>query len=74
MQQQDDWQDALAHLESQLAFQEETIRALNEALASQQADILLLQRQLKLLKERQDEQAASLAELPGTADERPPHY
>ena len=41
-------------LQSQLAFQEDTIRDLDAALAEQQRDILLLRRQLQLLQQRQE--------------------
>ena len=66
----------LQELQSQLAFQDDTIAALNDAVSAQQQEILLLRRQLELLKQRQDEQAAALEEIPGAdvASERPPHY
>lgn len=64
----------LAEVQSQLAFQEDTIGALNEALASQQREILVLRRQLELLKQRQDEQAAQYSPAVAPADEKPPHY
>lgn len=64
----------LAEVQSQLAFQEDTIGALNEALASQQREILVLRRQLELLKQRQDEQAAQYSPAAAPADEKPPHY
>lgn len=46
----------LVEVQTQLAYQEDTLRALNEALAAQQQEILVLRRQLQLLKQRQDEQ------------------
>lgn len=61
-------------LQSQMAFQEDTITALNEAIASQQQEILVLREQMTLLKQRQEEQAAQLDEAGPAADERPPHY
>ena len=69
-------QRQLAELQSQLAFQEHTVQSLNDALAVQQQEILLLRQQLALLKQRQDEHAAQLdtglgAGLP---QEKPPHY
>ena len=66
----------LVDLQTQLAFQEDTIGALNEALAAQQQEILTLRQQVALLKQRQDEQAAQLDEAgsAGPADEKPPHY
>ena len=62
----------LMEVQTQLAFQEDTINVLNEALALQQQEILVLRRQLELLKQRQDEQAAG--QVPGEVDEKPPHY
>jgi len=72
-----DMQDVLAQLvelQSQMAFQDDTIAALNEALAAQQQEILVLREKLTLLKQRQEEQAAQLDQGGPAADERPPHY
>ncbi|MFT4825105.1 MAG: SlyX protein [Halioglobus sp.] len=65
----------IVELQSQMAFQEHTVEALNEAIAAQQTEISLLKRQLELLKQRQDEQGPS-GDQPGeaVADDRPPHY
>ncbi len=75
MAESDEWLRQLAELQSQLAFQEDTVSALNDAVARQQQEILLLRRQLELLKARQDEQAARFGP-DGTpeADAKPPHY
>ncbi|MBP6701269.1 MAG: SlyX family protein [Halioglobus sp.] len=63
----------LVAVQTQLAYQEETVRQLNEALAAQQQEMLVLRRQLQLLKQRQDDQGhAGAAAAP--LDERPPHY
>jgi SlyX protein len=66
----------LMEVQTQLAFQEDTLNLLNEALASQQQEILVLRRQLELLKQRQDEQAAGQVpgQVPGEVEEKPPHY
>ena len=65
----------LADVQSQLAFQEDTVSALNEAVARQQQEIMVLHRQLALLKQRQDEQSARLVpESPVAEEEKPPHY
>ncbi|RLA46218.1 MAG: SlyX protein [Gammaproteobacteria bacterium] len=63
-------------VQSQLAFQEDTVHALDAALALQQQEILLLRRQLELIKLRQDEQAAGHQpdQRGGPVDEKPPHY
>ena len=65
----------MVELQNQMAFQEDTVEALNEAIAAQQTEISLLKRQLELLKQHQDEQGSS-SDQPGEAsvDERPPHY
>ncbi|MCP4210531.1 MAG: SlyX family protein [Halieaceae bacterium] len=60
-------------LQSQVAFQEDTIRDLDAALAEQQRDILLLRRQLELLQQRQEEQTMQ-ATAETSAQEKPPHY
>jgi SlyX protein len=72
----DELKTALAEVQSQLAFQEDTVESLNAALASQQQEILTLRRQLALLKQRLDEQAALREAAPdgAGADEKPPHY
>jgi len=65
----------MVELQNQMAFQEDTVEALNEAIAAQQIEISLLKRQLELLKQRQDEQGAASdesGEVP--ANDRPPHY
>jgi SlyX protein len=52
------------------------MQGLNDALSAQQQEILLLRRQLELLKIRQDEQGTP-QEPGGTGsamDEKPPHY
>ena len=65
---------ALSEVQSQLAFQDEIVAALNDALASQQQDILLLRRQLELLKQRLDEQALGGVSSAPVTDQKPPHY
>ena len=66
-------QQQLVDVQTQLAYQDDTVRQLNQALAAQQQEILVLRRQMQLLKQRQDEQI----QAGGTAaplDEKPPHY
>ena len=65
----------LVEVQTQLAFQEDTMSVLNEAIAGQQQEIILLRRQLELLKQRWEERDSSTDETPGpSVDERPPHY
>jgi SlyX protein len=66
----------MMELQSQLAFQEDALGSLDEALARQQQEILLLRRQLEVLRQREQEQAAANEAGPSGAllDEKPPHY
>ncbi|MFT4615004.1 MAG: SlyX protein [Bacteroidia bacterium] len=63
-------------LQGQLAFQEDAMERLDSALASQQREILLLQRQVGLLGERIKAHAEQGVGGPSgsPADEKPPHY
>ena len=74
----DELRQQLMEVQSQLAFQEDTVQTLNDALAQQQQEILLLRRQLELIKLRQDEQAAGAGhqtdQTASPIDEKPPHY
>ena len=75
-QEDEELRQQLVDVQTQLAFQEDTMQSLSEAMAAQQQEILVLRRQLQLLKQRQDEQSARHA--PGDeaapALEKPPHY
>ena len=66
----------LHEVQSQLAFQEDALESLNNAMAAQQTEILVLRRQLELLKQRQDDQVAGSGTAGGAdnANEKPPHY
>jgi SlyX protein len=65
----------LVELQSQVAFQEDMMSSLNEALTEQQREVLLLRRQVELLKQRLEEQALSSDSVAAPAGhERPPHY
>jgi len=67
-------EEQITTLQSQAAFQEDAIAALDEALATQQQEILLLRRQLELLQERLKEQAATHDSGVEPAIDKPPHY
>ncbi len=71
-------EDVLARLdvlEERLAFQEDTIQKLDDAMASQQQQIMLMQRQLELIGEQLKQLEKVQAEGPSAPqDERPPHY
>lgn len=62
----------IADLETRLAFQDDTIQALNDVLVAQQAAVERLQAQLKLLARRQED----LQNGGGIEGEEapPPHY
>ncbi|WOJ95656.1 SlyX family protein [Congregibacter brevis] len=65
----------IAQLQAELAFQNDSVQRLNDALATQQQDILMLQRQVALL----GEQLRSLRETDNHNEgeavlEKPPHY
>ncbi len=69
-------QQQMMELQSQLAFQEDAVSSLDAALALQQQEILLLRRQLELLRERQQAQERNGDAGGNTAPvhEKPPHY
>lgn len=60
-------------LETRLAFQDDTIQALNDAVSRQELELERLRRALELLARRQADLAAS---MPGETedDQPPPHY
>ena len=58
-------------LEMRIAYQDETIETLNQTITAQWAEIDRLTRQLAELKERVRDAESN---VPGPANERPPHY
>ena len=69
-------QQLVMELQSQLAFQEDAVGSLDQALAQQQQEIMLLRRQLEMLRERLQEQTAQnyASHSVDSLDEKPPHY
>ena len=64
-----------AELETKLVFVEETVRALDAALATQQQHMLQLQQELEALRIRLREQGTRLdAMTPDEPEPPPPHY
>lgn len=62
----------LVELEMRVAFQDDTIQALNDVVVQQQQQLEQMHRQLKLLSNRQAELSSVVSEsLP---DVPPPHY
>ena len=59
-------------LESRLAFQDDTIAALNDVVVAQQRDIERLQQQVAILARRQEEMGGQFGIAEGEAP--PPHY
>lgn len=62
----------IADLETRLAFQDDTIQALNDVLVAQQAAIDRLQAQLKVLARRQEDMQSGIGVEGDEAP--PPHY
>lgn len=63
----------LIELQTQLAFQEQTIAELNEVMISQQKQIDLLRLEIKLLKEKLGVLEDRIETGP-PQNEKPPHY
>src|SRR3954464_12221444 len=63
--------DRIDVLETRLAFQDEAIETLNTTITAQWQQIDALTRQLAALSERLQQAESN---LPGAADEPPPHY
>lgn len=70
-----EFNDELIELETRIAYQEDTISQLNLVVTKQDADIVQMQQQIRLLAKRIDE--LSFSQDQGGEDavnERPPHY
>lgn len=65
--------ERVTDLESRLAFQDDTIRALNDVLVAQQRMVERLQLQMSALLKRQEEMAGQFATLE-EEEAPPPHY
>ncbi len=62
----------IARLEEQIAFQEDAIQKLDDALADQQQQLLVVGRQLELIVENL--RKLETGQIPLADDEIPPHY
>ncbi|MET0356657.1 MAG: SlyX family protein [Cellvibrio sp.] len=70
-----DFTSELIELQTRLAYQEDTIHQLNEVITRQDAVILQLQQQMRLLAKRIEELSFSRdAGADEITNERPPHY
>lgn len=65
-------EERVTDLESQLAFQDDTIQALSDVLATQQRAVERLQLQMAALLKRQEEMAGQFETFEQEAP--PPHY
>ena len=72
----DELERLVEQLQSQQAFQEDALQQLDQALATQQQEMLQLRRQVEWLKEQQTDLANQVDASPGVgaAQEKPPHY
>ena len=70
-----DLQEQLIDIETRLAYQEDTIAQLNEVITKQDADIIQMSQQLRLLAKRFDDLQYEQADAGGeVTNDRPPHY
>ena len=65
-------QNQLIELQTQLAFQEDTIQKLNDVVTQQQNQIDALSKEIEFLRLQCKEVIAALGQDEG--DEKPPHY
>ncbi|MFM8331819.1 MAG: SlyX family protein [Candidatus Methylumidiphilus sp.] len=66
--------DRLIDIETKLAFQEDTLQALNDVVCRQQKQIDQLEAQVRRLAERLKQLAEAQAPASPPLDEKPPHY
>ena len=66
-------EERIAELESRLAFQDDTLQALNDELVRQQRDIERLQLLVSALSQRQAELQTQIG-IEGGEEAPPPHY
>ena len=65
-------EERMSRLEEQVAFQEDTIQKLDNALAHQQQKLMAAERKIELLM--QQLQKVEVSQPQSTIDEKPPHY
>ncbi len=66
--------DQVDRLEMKIAFQEDLLQKLDDAVFAQQQQILLLEDQVRVLSEQLQQIATARPEAMSAVDERPPHY
>jgi len=67
-------EDRLVEIETKIAFQEHTIKELNDALYEQQQEIERLGDTCNLLVKRMKELSETTMGIDAPANEKPPHY
>ena len=65
-------EDRIARLEAQVAFQEDVIQKLDDALADQQKQLMEAERKIELMIQQLQKLEANQPASPD--DEKPPHY
>ena len=66
--------EALARLQEKLAFLEDTVQQLNDAVSNQQRELIEMRNTNELLKENYRQISAQQFEGEAVLDEKPPHY
>ncbi len=71
-----DMNEKLIDLQTRVAYQEDTLTHLDQVITKQDADIIQLQQQVRLLAKRLDESlfAQEQSAADGEFNDRPPHY
>ena len=67
-------EDQVDRLEMKIAFQEDLLQKLDDAVFAQQQQILLLEDQVRVLSEQLQQIATTRSDVMSVVDERPPHY
>jgi uncharacterized coiled-coil protein SlyX len=74
MSKSDQDSEVLARLQEKLAFLEDTVQQLNDAVTSQQRELIEMRNVNELLKEKYRQISVQQAEAEEILDEKPPHY
>lgn len=71
-----DIEEQLIDVQTRVAYQEDTLAQLNDVITKQDAEIVQLKQQMRLLAQRLDELARDPAQAGETdiPNDRPPHY
>ena len=70
-----DLEEQLIDVQTRVAYQEDTLAQLNDVITRQDAEIIQLKQQLRMLAQRFDEMQRNPAQADNDiSNERPPHY